>query len=99
MTQSGETDGYSASAHLKSLIEHSQPLVTDYCIVNTGKIPSSILKRYEEEKAYPVVNDRKNIENMGYRVIEDDIISVSDNMVRHDPLKLAKIILGFLEEI
>lgn len=99
MTQSGETDGYSASAHLKSLIEHSQPRVTDYCIVNTGKIPVHILKRYEEEKAYPVVDDRRNIENMGYRVIEEDIVSISGNMVRHDPLKLAKIILGFLEEI
>jgi len=99
MTQAGETDGYSAYSHVKGLIEHSHPRVIDYCIVNTGKIPSGILKRYEEEKAYPVVNDRRNIENMGYRVIEDDIVSLSENMVRHDPLKLAKIILGFLEEI
>jgi uncharacterized cofD-like protein len=99
MTQAGETDGYSASAHLKSLIEHSHPRVTDYCIVNTGKIPPEILKRYEEEKAYPVVNDRKNIENMGYRVIEDDVVLLTEKMVRHDPLKLAKVILGFLEEI
>jgi len=99
MTQPGETDGYSASAHLKNLIEHSHPRMIDYVIVNTGKIPAHILERYKEEKAYPVVNDRKNIENMGYRVIEDDVVFFSEKMVRHDPLKLAKIILGFLEEI
>jgi len=39
MTQPGETDGYSASSHIKALIEHSHPAVIDYCIVNTGKIP------------------------------------------------------------
>lgn len=99
MTQPGETDGYSASAHLKNLIEHSHPRMIDYVIVNTGKIPAHILKRYEEENAYPVVNDRKNIENMGYRVIEDDVVFFSEKMVRHDPLKVAKIIVGFLEEI
>jgi len=99
MTQAGETDGYSACGHVKSLVEHSHPRIIDYCIVNTGKIPPNILKRYEGEKAYPVVNDSKNIESMGYRVIGDDIVLLSENMVRHDPLKLAKIILGFLEEI
>ena len=100
MTQPGETEDYSASAHIKSLIEHSHPRVMDYCIINTGRIPPEILKRYELENSYPVVHDRKNIENAGYRVIEDDIISITgDEVIRHDPLKLASTILGFLEEV
>lgn len=98
MTQPGETDGYSVSDHIRVLIEHSHPRIVDYCIVNTGKIPPLILKRYEQENACPVVTDRKDIENMGYRVVEDDVIIV-DDVIRHDPLKLAKIILGFTEEI
>lgn len=99
MTQAGETDGYCTSTHLKALIGHSHQGVVDYCIVNTGKIPLDVLKRYEEEKSYPVVNDSEVIKGMGYRLIEDDIVSLSENMVRHDPLKLARMILGFLEEI
>lgn len=98
MTQPGETDGYKVSEHIKILIRHSHPRIFDYCIVNTGEIASDIRKRYEQEDSHPVVNDTKKIESMGYRVIEDDII-VANNVVRHDPLKLAKLILGFIEEI
>ncbi|HOW42205.1 MAG TPA: YvcK family protein [Candidatus Omnitrophota bacterium] len=98
MTQPGETDGYPASRHLKAILEHSHERVVDYCIVNTGSIPQEMLNRYVQEQAFQVVNDRRKIEKMGFRVIEDDTIS-TDNFIRHDPMKLAKIILGFLDEV
>jgi uncharacterized cofD-like protein len=98
MTQPGETDGYSASQHVRNLIAHAHPRILDYCIVNTAKIPAEILKRYDREKAYPVTNDRRAIQNMGYHILEDDTICITEEMVRHDTLKLAKIILSILEE-
>lgn len=98
MTQPGETDGFSASSHIKVLVRHSHPRLFDYCIVNTGIIPGEILKHYGQENAYVVVNDRKNIENIGYRVIEEDVVTISDSTIRHDPIKLARVILGFIEE-
>ena len=99
MTQPGETDQFKVSEHIKVLIKHSDPKVFEYCIVaNTKQISESVLKRYTKEKAYPVTNDLKEVENMGYRVIEDDIV-VADGVVRHDSAKLAKIILGLVEEI
>jgi hypothetical protein len=36
---------------------------------------------------------------MGYRVIEDDFSIIEENVIRHDAKKLAKIILGLIEEI
>jgi uncharacterized cofD-like protein len=99
MTQPGETDGYSACEHIKVLMSHSHPRVLDYCIVNTGEIPQEILQRYAQENSYPVINDRKKIENLGYRVIEDDFAIVKEDVIRHDPVKLARIILGLIEEI
>jgi uncharacterized cofD-like protein len=99
MTQPGETDKYRASDHVRALINHSHPRVLNYCIVNTGEISSAILKRYEQENSIPVVNDVKNIENMGYRVVADDVVLIEEEVIRHDSLKLAKIILGFIEEI
>jgi hypothetical protein len=45
-----------------------------------------------------VIDDRKIVENMGYRVIEDDIV-VADDVIRHDPLKLAKVVFSLIEEI
>jgi len=98
MTQPGETDGFSAADHVRALLAHSHPRIMDYCIVNTGEMPKDALLRYEQQGSYPVISDRKNIENMGYRVIEEDAV-VSDDVIRHDPAKLAKIILGLIEEI
>lgn len=99
MTQPGETDGYSASDHVKALVSHSHPRILGYCIVNTGEIPGEILQRYAQQNSYLVINDRKKIENMGYRVVEDDFAIVKEDVIRHDPVKLAKIILGLIEEI
>jgi uncharacterized cofD-like protein len=98
MTQPGETEGYSASEHIKTLIGHSHPRIFDYCILNARDIPDETLKRYEQENSYLVINDTEKIAKMGYRVIEDDIVAISD-VIRHDSSKLAKIILGFIEEI
>ena len=98
MTQPGETDGFRVSDHIKVLVAHSHPKVFDYCIVNTGEIAPAILKRYAQENSYLVVNDTRNIENMGYRVLENDSV-ITDGVIRHDPLNLAKIIVGLVEEI
>ena len=99
MTQPGETDGFVASQHVKNLIKHSNSRIFDYCVVNTGPIPASILKRYEKENATSVINDRKVIENLGYRVVGQDTVAIQDNIIRHDHLKLANIIINFIDEL
>ncbi|MEI6631131.1 MAG: YvcK family protein [bacterium] len=98
MTQPGETDNFSAGEHIKVLIKHSHARIFDYCILNSGEISQGITRRYEQEGSCRVINDTRNIANMGYRTIEDDVI-VAEDVVRHDPAKLAKIILGFIEEL
>ena len=99
MTQPGETDGYSVSDHIKALLAHSQGKIIDYCVVNNGEVPSEILKRYSRDNSHLVVNDRKKIENLGVRIVEEDFSMITDGVIRHDPEKLAKIILSFIEEI
>jgi uncharacterized cofD-like protein len=98
MTQHGETDGYSASDHLNALIKHSHPKILDYCIVNNTKLPEHLVDRYRQEKSYPIAIDQRKIRAMGYRVIEDEILTAED-YIRHDPVRLAKIILGLIEEV
>jgi uncharacterized cofD-like protein len=97
MTQPGETDNFNASEHIKILLQHSHARIFDYCILNSGEISKEMLRRYEQEGSCRVVCDTRNIVNMGYRVIEDDVI-ISEDVVRHDSAKLAKIILGFIDE-
>jgi uncharacterized cofD-like protein len=99
MTQPGETDGFSVSDHIKALVLHSDAHILDYCVVNNGEVPAEILKRYSVDNSLLVVNDRKKIENLGYRVVEEDFSMIQNGVIRHDPDKLAKIILSFIEEI
>jgi uncharacterized cofD-like protein len=99
MTQPGETDGYSVSDHIKALLKHSNEQILDYCVVNNGDLPSEVLKRYSHNNSLLVVNDRKKIENLGVRVVEEDFSMIQDGVIRHDAEKLAKIILSFIEEI
>lgn len=99
MTQPGETDGYAVSDHIKALISHSSEHILDYCLVNNGEVPEQVLKRYSGENSLLVANDRKNVEALGYRVVEEDFIMIQDGVIRHDAEKLAKIILSFIEEI
>ncbi|MCX5694210.1 MAG: YvcK family protein [Candidatus Omnitrophica bacterium] len=99
MTQPGETDGYSVSDHIKALLKHSNEEILDYCVINNGEVPDEILKRYSKDNSILVVNDRKKIENLGVRVVEEDFSMIQDGVIRHDAEKLAKIILSFIEEI
>lgn len=97
MTQSGETEGYTAYDHIKAVVDHSSPKIIDYCIVNSSPIAKELLERYKQENSFPVTVDMQHIRHAGYRVIEDDIINDKD-YVRHDPMKLARIIMGLIQE-
>jgi len=99
MTQPGETDGYTVSDHIKALVRHSSARVLDYCLVNTGEVPKEVLERYSKDNSTFVINDRKKVESLGYRLVEEDFSMIVDGVIRHDTERLAKIILSFIEEI
>src|SRR3989338_7561732 len=92
MTQTGETDNYTAFDHMNALVAHTRSDIVNYCIVNTGKVLKELLKKYEEEGAYPVAADSDKIIENGYNVIEGDVVNTK-NYVRHDAKKLSKIII------
>ncbi len=92
MTQPGETGNFSASEHVKVLIEHTHPRIFDYCLLNTKLPPQDLLKRYAEEEAYPVEADANQIRKMGYKVVEENLLHTTD-FIRHDSKRLAKIII------
>lgn len=98
MTQPGETDNYSARDHLNTIIKHTHSDIVNYCIVNTAKPPEDLLLRYKEENAFPVEADVSAIKNMGIKVIQSNLISAKD-YVRHDPQKLARVIMGLVSSL
>lgn len=96
MTQSGETDGYSASDHLKAILEHSHKDLVDACIINNAIPSKEMLGRYEREFSYPVRADAEKLRALGCRVLETDLLSMND-YVRHDSQKLTKALIKLIE--
>ncbi len=97
MTQPGETDNFSVFDHLNVLIEHSGDGIIDTCIVNNGNIPGGLLTKYEEQGAKKVVLDADKIKGIGIKIVEGDIVNI-DGTIKHDPVKLAKVIFDdFIE--
>lgn len=91
MTQSQETAGFTASDHVRTLVTHTSPGILQVCIVNTRPVPAELLDKYQQEDAYPVEADVEAIRALGYQVVPEEVIS-TQNYVRHDPDKLARLI-------
>lgn len=97
MTQPGETTGYSASDHVKAVVEHAGKRLFSYVLVNK-EVPSiRLLEKYHREGAELVSPDVDIIREMGYRPITGNFISQTE-VVRHDPQKLAQAILRLVFE-
>ncbi len=97
MTQPGETDNLTSEGHLKALISHTNPNIVNVCIINNGVVPKRLLQKYEEQDSKIVSLDLNKIKMHGCDVVQGDIVKV-DDMIRHDPEKLAKLIFDkFLE--
>ncbi len=97
MTQHGETDKYSASEHLKALIDHSHPKIVDACLINNAEpVADTLLVRYKEEESFPVKADVDQIREMGCRVVATDLLGLT-NYVRHDSAKLNKALIKLIE--
>ncbi len=98
MTQPSETENYSVYDHIAALEEHAYCGVIDCCIVNNSAISREVRARYLEDGADQVLIDRERISQAGIEMLEGDIASLKNNLVRHDPQKLAKIIIEYVAE-
>lgn len=94
MTQPGETDHYSASAHAKAILDHTGRGAIDYVLVNSAPIP----KNFCEGESQPVEVDEEKINALGCGLIKADLISETD-AGRHDPDKLCKAVMKIIYDM
>ncbi len=92
MTQPGETDGYTASMHVKAILEHAGKGVIDYVLVNSSSIPKERLAAYAAQGSYPVALDRAELIRLGVGFVRADIMSDTD-AGHHDPKKLMEAVM------
>ena len=97
VTQPGETDGFNVSDHVKLLNRYLENKKIDAVIASNTEIDKDIAMKYSTaEQKEPVKIDYENIEKIGVELIEDDLIVVEDNILRHNSLKLSSIIFSYL---
>lgn len=96
MTQPGETDGFTASGHVRELLSNAGAAVCDVVVVNEEP-PQKLLGAYAEEGQTPVAVDRSAVEALGVRFVPARVISETQT-VRHDPQKLAEVVLKLIDE-
>ncbi len=99
MTQYGETDGYTASDHIKALYNIVGKPFLDAVIVNTGIPEDKIIKKYMKEHSEPVVADVGNIARLGIKVYAKNLLNTSWNLARHNPIKLASLIMEIIHDL
>jgi uncharacterized cofD-like protein len=99
MTQPGETDGFRASDHVRTVVEHLGGGVVDVALVNT-QMPRNraVLERYQEQGAFPVEPDLERIRHLGVEAVGRPLMSETD-LLRHDPAHLAQAVLEIFERL
>lgn len=95
MTQPGETDEYKLSDHLKTIENHCGGGVIDFIIANNGSIPEKNFEKYKNDGQDMVEIDIANIPS-GVEVIQEDLVYIKDNLLRHDTYKLADTIMKLI---
>ncbi|MCS6923148.1 MAG: YvcK family protein, partial [Fimbriimonadales bacterium] len=74
MTQPGETDGFTASDHVRAIEAHAGGRVFDYVLVNTATPVPELMERYRASGQELVLPDVDRIRQMGYKVITGNFI-------------------------
>ena len=91
MTQPGETDGFTVSDHVKTILRHVENRkIIDTVLVN-NYFPEEALEKYKAENSYPVLADYDELKKLGvnvfeYRLTDND----SSGYVRHNPSRLMR---------
>ena len=90
MTQSNETYNYDLKDHLDAFEKHNTPV--DLVVIHNNEIPKQILDRYARSNSIEV----KNNGNCDKKVLEYDLLTFEDGLVRHDSDKIRKLVESLL---
>lgn len=95
MTQPGETDGYTARAHLETVKKYAPEIHFDFVVVNDRRISSEQAERYAAEGAYQIGIDDDPIDDaldQATQIMRGDLLDGSEK-VRHHSGRLAQVVL------
>ncbi len=105
MTHFSQTHNLTATGHIEAISRHCGR-VPDVVIMNTGKVPTAILKAYEEQHEFPLVDDLADWhqQHPQTQIVRGDFIAkvmtekipgdkLARSLLRHDGDELQKALL------
>src|SRR5690242_6269332 len=98
MTQPGETDGYTARAHLETVKQYAPEIHFDFVVVNDRRISPEQAERYAAEGAYQIGIDDpiEDVVDQTTEIVRADLLDIGEK-VRHNADRLADVVLGCRE--
>lgn len=98
MTQPGETDDFTVSQHVETILKHAKyPNIIDTVIVN-DQLPQSLVDEYKAAKSVPVILDRDKLEKLGINVEIRRLTENNQKLVRHSSYKLSRAIYTWFKK-
>jgi len=91
MTQPGETSGYALADHLRAIQNHVKPRVIDWVVANRQPVSPDVA-RYRAQGAEPVAIDLPALQQLGFRVILDNLLE-EHGVLRHHTRRLSRLLL------
>jgi uncharacterized cofD-like protein len=100
MTQPGETDGYTARAHLETIKQYAPEIHFDFVIVNDRRISKEQAERYAAEGAYQIGIDDPIEEALDQttEIVRADLLDDGEK-VRHNADRVAEVALTCRERV
>ena len=96
MTEPGQTDNYTLSDHIRAIHAHVGKGVIDYCLADTADLIPEYVRKYNMEGADIVEIDGSKVTSQGIKLIKRDLAFVNSGVIRHDPDKVAKVIMELI---
>ena len=93
MTKKWETTHYELPDFIDNIERYSGNIL-DYVLVNSGNISDELVEKYKSEEGKKPVKLKpwQDFMSRRFKIIEEDFVNESD-VVRHDPIKLAKVLM------
>lgn len=98
MTEPGQTDDYSISDHIDALIEHVGKGIADFCLCDTGEVTPEFVRRYNKKGSDLVEQDLKKVSGKGMTIIQKDMSTIKQDVIRHDPDAIATTVIELICE-
>lgn len=96
MSEHGETDNYKVSDCINKINSYVEDNFIDTVLVNNEVVPDNIKERYKKEQATPIETDYEKLKDLNVEVLEDKLLEIEEDKVRHNPYRTALAIFNYI---